>query len=95
MPQAELYTYSIVWLLIAVAVIFGGQHRQLITLRNVGFGLLAVIILKVFIFDTAQLEGLYRAISFIGLGFSLVGIGWLYQKLSNENQTEGEHKVEV
>ncbi|OFC69297.1 DUF2339 domain-containing protein [Alteromonas confluentis] len=94
-PQAELYTYSIVWLLIAVAIIFGGQHLQLITLRNAGFGILAVIILKAFIFDTAQLEGLYRAISFIGLGFSLVGIGWLYQKLSNENQTEGEHRVEV
>ena len=29
----------------------------------------------------AGLTGVYRALSFIGLGLVLVGIGWLYQRL--------------
>jgi uncharacterized membrane protein len=36
---------------------------------------------KVFLLDLAVLEGAFRALSFIGLGLVLVGIGWLYQRL--------------
>ena len=38
------------------------------------------VVLKAFLIDMANLEGLYRALSFLGLGLSLVGIGWLFQK---------------
>jgi uncharacterized membrane protein len=38
-------------------------------------------IAKVFLVDMAGLTGVYRALSFIGLGLVLVGIGWLYQRL--------------
>ena len=86
--QAELYTYSIIWLLIATATVFIGQHYKRMRLRNIGFGVLALVLLKAFLIDMAHLEGLYRAISFIGLGLSLVGIGWLFQKLSAEAQQE-------
>jgi uncharacterized membrane protein len=37
-------------------------------------------VLKVFIGDMSNLEGLLRIASFVGLGFCLVGIGWLYQR---------------
>jgi uncharacterized membrane protein len=36
---------------------------------------------KVFVLDMAGLTGAFRALSFIGLGLVLVGIGWLYQRL--------------
>jgi uncharacterized membrane protein len=36
---------------------------------------------KVFLLDLAVLQGAFRALSFIGLGLVLVGIGWLYQRL--------------
>ena len=36
---------------------------------------------KVFLVDMAGLTGIFRALSFIGLGIVLVGIGWLYQRL--------------
>ena len=81
--QAELYTYSIVWLLLATAMIFFSQYKAQLQFRNIGFGVLALVILKAFLVDMAHLEGLYRAVSFIGLGLSLVGIGWLFQKLSH------------
>jgi uncharacterized membrane protein len=38
-------------------------------------------VLKVFLYDLAQLEGILRALSFIGLGAVLIGIGLVYQKL--------------
>ena len=38
------------------------------------------LLLKVFLFDMAALTGFYRALSFIGLGGSLLGIGYLYQR---------------
>jgi uncharacterized membrane protein len=36
---------------------------------------------KVFVVDLSGLTGPFRALSFIGLGLALVGIGWLYQRL--------------
>ncbi|MDX1677492.1 DUF2339 domain-containing protein [Arsukibacterium sp.] len=91
MPQSELYTYSIVWLLIATVMVFLGQYLRRAKVSNLGFAILAVVILKAFWVDMANLEGLYRAISFIGLGLSLVGIGWLYQKLNFERLAVSEN----
>ena len=82
--QPELYTYSVCWLVIATATIFIGQFKQHQLAVKLGFGLLALVILKAFVVDMANLEGLYRALSFIGLGLSLVGIGWLFQKLRGD-----------
>jgi uncharacterized membrane protein len=38
-------------------------------------------VFKVFIFDLAGITGLWRALSFIGLGIVLIGIGLAYQHL--------------
>jgi uncharacterized membrane protein len=48
-----------------------------------GIELLAVVpvtVIKDFVWDMAELSGLYRAASFLGLGLSRVAIGWLYQR---------------
>ncbi|BDX05350.1 DUF2339 domain-containing protein [Planctobacterium marinum] len=87
-PQSELYAYSIVWLLLATTCIFVAHSKNKEKIKKLGFGLLAMVVLKAFLVDMANLEGLYRALSFIGLGLSLVGIGWLFQKIqkpSNDN----------
>jgi uncharacterized membrane protein len=36
---------------------------------------------KVFLLDMGDLEGVWRALSFIGLGAVLIGIGLVYQRL--------------
>lgn len=79
--QLELYTYSIVWLALSIVAIVASQRFSLLFFRKLGFVILAFVVLKAFLIDMANLEGLYRALSFIGLGLSLVGIGWLFQKL--------------
>ena len=80
MTEAELYTYSITWLLCAAPVLILGLIRDQQILRRAGLGLVLLTVVKVFVVDMADLDGLYRVISFLGLGFSLVGIGFLYQR---------------
>jgi uncharacterized membrane protein len=70
-----------VWLafgivLLAVGFILRSQPARLLAL-----GVVALTIAKVFIIDTASISGIYRALSVIGLGIVLLGIGWLYQRL--------------
>jgi len=35
---------------------------------------------KVFLFETRHLEDLYRVMSFLGLGLSLFGLAYVYQR---------------
>ncbi|WP_162651170.1 DUF2339 domain-containing protein [Lentilitoribacter sp. Alg239-R112] len=78
--QAENYTYSLVWLIIGIIVLFLGiRWRQQLLRKASGLIILAVV-LKAFIIDMSHLEGVLRAISFIGLGGTLMGIGFVYQR---------------
>ena len=79
--DAEQYTYSAVWLAFGVALLAAGIWLRS---RPVRFGSAAVTILtvlKVFLVDMSDLTGIYQALSFIGLGIVLLGIGWFYQRL--------------
>ena len=49
--------------------------------RIASAGLILLTVLKVFLLDMANLEGVWRALSFMGLGIVLIGIGLLYQRL--------------
>ena len=79
--DAEFYTYSAAFLLVGLGLLALGLLRgsREARLGSAVFILLAV--LKAFLFDMAGLTGAYRALSFIGLGLVLVGIGLVYQKL--------------
>lgn len=82
--QQELYIYSIVWLVISISLIILAQIYKSERINKAGFGVLAVVILKAFLVDLSSLEGLYRALSFMALGLSLVGIGWLFQRFQHK-----------
>ena len=77
---AETYAYSAVWLVFALALFVAGIRLGRQAVRMAGLGVLALVVLKVFIGDLSNLEGLFRIASFVGLGLCLVGIGWLYQR---------------
>jgi uncharacterized membrane protein len=79
--DAEQYTYSVVWLLFGVALLAGGLMLRSQPARIASAAVVALTIGKVFLVDMAGLTGILRALSFIGLGAVLVGIGWLYQRL--------------
>lgn len=81
MGQLETYAYSALWLAMGVGLLVAGVSLRSQMLRIASAVLVAVAVAKVFIFDMSQLEGVLRALSFIGLGAVLIGIGLFYQKL--------------
>jgi uncharacterized membrane protein len=79
--DAELYTYSAVWLGFSVLLLLIGIVRASKAARLASAAVMLATIAKVFFIDLAGLTGVWRALSFIGLGIVLVGIGLLYQRL--------------
>jgi uncharacterized membrane protein len=79
--NAEQYTYSAVWLAFGVVLLIAGVFLRSQPARLASAAVVLITIGKVFLLDLAVLEGAFRALSFIGLGLVLVGIGWLYQRL--------------
>lgn len=87
--QGELYSYSVVWLLIGIALLGLGARFEARSLRIASAVLVFIAVVKAFLIDMANLEGFLRALSFIGLGAVLIGIGLFYQKiLTRKKATE-------
>ncbi len=84
----EWYAYSLVWLLYATALLLAGLRYNHGNIRKAGLAVLGIVVLKVFLVDMNQLEGISRALSFIGLGGALIGLGYLYQKLNLAHETK-------
>ena len=79
--DAEQYTYSLAWLVFGVALLgiglaFGSRRARLASALIIG-----ITVLKAFLIDMSSLTGVWRALSFMGLGLVLVAIGWLYQRI--------------
>jgi uncharacterized membrane protein len=78
MPIAEFYGYSLAGLLISIGLLVAGIRLPDKALRLAGLALLTATIVKVFLVDASELEGVLRILSFLGLGIALIGIGRLY-----------------
>ena len=81
MSDAEQYAYSAVLLGFGVVLLFLGIATGSRPARLASGVVVLLAVGKVFLVDLAGLTGGFRALSFIGLGLVLVGIGWLYQRL--------------
>jgi uncharacterized membrane protein len=79
--QGETYTYSVVWLVLGVLLLVIGSRFSAKSIRIASAVLVFIAVLKVFLIDMANLEGFLRALSFIGLGAVLIGIGLFYQRI--------------
>jgi len=77
----EWFAHSAAWLGLGLALLAYGVLRGSRTARIASAGLVGLATLKVFLFDLAGLEGPLRALSFLGLGAALIGIGLVYQRL--------------
>ena len=79
--EAEWYAYSVAWLAFAGAGLALGLLRGNRWLRQAGLIGVGLVIAKVFLSDMAELSGVLRALSFLGLGAALVGLGYAYRRL--------------
>ena len=85
--DAEQYTYSAVWLGFGVVLLLAGIAIASKPARLASAAVVLLTVAKVFLVDMSDLTGVWRALSFIGLGLVLVGIGYLYQRLLFPHRT--------
>lgn len=78
--DAEVYSYSVAWILFGIGLLAAGIVTRDQSLRYASLGVTLLAVCKVFLYDTAELEGLYRVFSFFGLGFSLLGLSYVYTR---------------
>jgi len=79
--QAETWTYSVFGIGFAGVLLALGVIRQQAAARYASLAMLLIVTGKVFLFDLAGLDGLWRAASLLGLGGSLIAIALLYQRV--------------
>lgn len=87
--EGETYTYSVVWLLLGVGLLALGSRFDARSLRLASAALVLLAVVKVFLVDMSNLQGILRALSFIGLGAVLIGIGLFYQKILTGRERSG------
>ena len=74
LAQAAL---SLLWTVIALAVMVFANRRAARTGWIAGAALLAVVVVKLFVVDLSRAGGIERIVSFIGVGALLLLIGYL------------------
>ena len=81
MSDAENYAYSAAWLILGGLTLVAAFLTSWRPIRLLSLALVMLVVVKVFIFDLASLSGILRALSFLGLGGSLIAIGRFYQQV--------------
>ena len=72
--QASL---SIVWGTLAISLMLFGNRRHIRTVWFIGACLIAVVVLKLFLVELSAVGTLQRIVSFIGVGFLLLLVGYV------------------
>jgi uncharacterized membrane protein len=86
--QSESLLISLLGIALALGFLWWGSSRNARSWRIGSLVLMLVAVVKVFLIDAAGLEGLLRIASFMALGFSLIGIGWVYSRQLSRGVTE-------
>lgn len=86
--EAEIYTYSVVWLAFGFALLSGGTIFGNHLVRTASLPVFLLTIAKVFLYDASELTGLWRVISFFGLGVCLLGLSWVYSRYVFKENTK-------
>jgi hypothetical protein len=71
---------SMMWGLVGAGGVLLGLRRGVAPIRHGGLSLLVAAAGKVFLYDLATLDSVYRVVSFIALGLLLLGAAFAYQR---------------
>jgi uncharacterized membrane protein len=82
LKDAQNLSLTAVWAIYAIAGLVVGIAKRWRYVRIGALGLLAIPIVKVFVYDVFQLELGYRIGAFVGLGVLLLTSAYLYQRYS-------------
>lgn len=78
--DSEVYAYSIAWLILGIGLLVAGTWRRDKLIRFASLAVMVLTVGKVFLYDASALTGLFRVLSFLGLGLSLLGLSWFYSR---------------
>ena len=81
LAQTEDLLRSVAGIVLALAFLYIGSRTNRRSWRIGSLAVMLIAVVKVFVFDTAGLEGLLRIASFMALGLSLLGLGWFYTRV--------------
>jgi uncharacterized membrane protein len=81
-PRIGLAGFSVLWSLFAVGLILLGVWMRRKIYRISAIGLLIATVLKVLVFDTAEVSTPYRILSCLVLGIILMVVSFLYYRFS-------------
>lgn len=92
----------IIWAVLACLFIYFGLKRGISEFNKIGFSLLGVMILKLYVYDVWQMDHVSRIIAFILLGIILLLSSFMFQRLKmlirnfvetkGKNADDSEHK---
>jgi len=78
--DAELWAWSGAWLAYGALLLAGGIRLGVRALRLAALAIIGLATAKVFLVDMGGLVGLWRVLSFLGLGLALIGLGAVYRR---------------
>jgi uncharacterized membrane protein len=78
--DAELWAWSGAWLLYGIGLMVQGIRSDEKRLRLAALAVIGLVCAKVFLIDMADLTGLWRVLSFLGLGLALIGLGVVHRR---------------
>jgi len=80
LTRARDFTFSALWMVYGAVLMAIGFWRRSAFIRWQALVLIAVTIIKVFVYDVSELDRAYRILSFIVLGVILLAISFVYQR---------------
>jgi uncharacterized membrane protein len=80
LTRARDFTFSALWMVYGAILMAIGFWRRSAFIRWQALVLIAVTIIKVFVYDVSELDRAYRILSFIVLGVILLAISFVYQR---------------
>jgi uncharacterized membrane protein len=75
---------SLLWAGYGAVLLVVGFWKQIAVPRYLALGLFGLLLVKVFIVDTATVKSVYRIAAFLATGLTLVGVSYLYQFLKKK-----------
>lgn len=83
LPAARFAAVSVLWALFSVVLMIRGFNSKSLFIRKISLALFSLTLIKVFMFDMANVGTPYRIVSFIVLGLLLVGTSYLYHRFKD------------
>ena len=95
-PRASFWLRELPYFAVLVLTLFGVAYMGFSKQSLVGYWefltpVIGLVCIKVFAIDMSGLTGLWRVLSFLGLGLALIGLGVVYRRFvlpANQGQAE-------